>query len=123
MQRSDEQTEAIIGRLLRVGVIAAAVFVAFGGILYLFKYGRMIADYSIFRGEPSDLKSLSGILSDALALRRRGLIQLGLVLLIATPIARVVFSVFAFMRQRDLAYAMITLAVLSLLVYSLLGGQ
>ena len=42
--------------------------------------------------------------------------QLGLLLLIATPIARVVFSIFGFMRQRDWLYVGVTATVLALLV-------
>jgi uncharacterized membrane protein len=50
------------------------------------------------------------------------LIQLGLLILIATPIARVAFSVVAFLYQRDWMYVAVTLMVLGLLVYSLFGG-
>ena len=82
-----------------IPVWAAGVVTA-GGLLYLIRYGRSPTDYHIFRGEPADLRSPWGIVQDALALRRRGLIQLGVLLLIATPVARVVFSVFAFAFQR-----------------------
>ena len=50
-----------------------------------------------------------------------GLIQLGLLLLVATPVARVVFSVFAFARQHDLTYVVLTMMVLAVLIYSLVG--
>jgi uncharacterized membrane protein len=43
--------------------------------------------------------------------------------LIATPIARVMFSVYAFARQRDWLYVCFTLVVLALLVYSLAWGR
>ena len=75
--------------------------------------------YQMFRGEPADLRSLGGIVGDALSLRGRGIIQLGLLLLIATPVARVAFAVFAFARQRDWIYVTVSLIVLSLLIYSL----
>ena len=71
---------------------------------------------------PSDLRSLSGIISDARSLSGRGLIQLGLLLLIATPVARVIFSVVGFFRQRDWMYVAITMMVLLLLGYSLMSG-
>jgi uncharacterized membrane protein len=74
-------------------------------------------------GEPTDLRTLSGIVKDALAFRGRGLIQLGLLLLIATPLARVAFSVLAFAIQRDRLYVVVTLIVLAVLIYSLMGGQ
>jgi uncharacterized membrane protein len=115
--------EQIIGNLLRIGVIIAAAMVLIGGVLYLIHYGTTLPDYRVFRGEPSDLRSLSGIVIDTLSLRSRGIIQLGLLLLIATPVARVVFSVFAFALQRDYTYVIVTLIVLGVLMYSLAGGH
>lgn len=118
---SDERVEEIMGHLLRVGVVIAAVVVLVGGIFYLIRYGATSADYRIFRGEPADLRSVSGILADAIDMRSRGVIQLGLLLLVATPVARVVFSVFAFARQHDLTYVVLTLIVLGVLISSLVG--
>jgi uncharacterized membrane protein len=74
-------------------------------------------------GEPTDLRTVSGIVEDALAFQGRGLIQLGLLLLIATPIARVAFSVAAFAVQGDWLYVVVTLIVLAVLMYSLTGGH
>ena len=93
-----------------------------GGVVYLLRHGYEVPEYRVFRGEPSDLRSVSGIVSDARSLGGRGLIQLGLLLLIATPIARVVFSVAGFLRQRNWMYVVITLLVLTLLAYSLPSG-
>jgi uncharacterized membrane protein len=120
---SDEQVEQIVGNLLRLGVLLAAAVVSFGGVLYLVRHGTEPAEHHIFRGEPEELRNPTGILQAALTLRGRGLIQLGLLLLIATPVARVAFSVFAFARQRDWTYVLITLLVLGVLLYSLLHGH
>jgi uncharacterized membrane protein len=76
----------------------------------------------VFQGEPEELRTVPGIIHEALALHGRGLIQFGLLILIATPIARVAFSVVAFLYQRDWIYVAVTVVVLGLLVYSLLGG-
>lgn len=97
----------------------AASVVAVGGILYLIGSGGEPANYKWFRGEPEHLRTLSGIISDVLALRRPGLIQFGLLLLIATPIVRVIFSVLAFAKQGDRLYVTITLIVLAILLWSL----
>ena len=97
----------------------AAVVVIVGGIVYLLHYGLSRPDYRLFRGEPSELRSVSGIFQFALAGRRRGIIQFGLLLLIATPVARVVFSIYAFARERDWLYVGLTLVVLAVLLYSL----
>jgi uncharacterized membrane protein len=119
---TDEQVEQIVGTLLRSGVIVAASVVLVGGILYLIRYGATLPDYRVFRGEPLDLRSLSGIVMDAFSFRFRGIIQLGLLLLIATPVARVAFSVLAFALQRDRTYVLVTLIVFAVLMYSLIGG-
>ena len=119
---TDQKIEQIVGNLLRAGVILSAVVVLCGGILYLMKYGRAPADYRIFRGEPTDLKSLSDIVRDAFALHSRAIIQLGLLLLIATPVARVAFSIFGFAEERDRMYVAFTVIVLLILLYSLIGS-
>ena len=119
---SDEQVEKIVGSLLRSGVIAAGIVVLAGGIIYLIRYGANLPDYSIFQGVPAEFSSVEGIIKAAFALRSRGLIQLGLLLLIATPVARVAFSIFAFALQRDRIYIVVTLIVLGVLIYSLAGG-
>jgi uncharacterized membrane protein len=122
-QWTDQNVEELIGTLLRLGVTLAAAVVLFGGSVYLARHGRAAPQYHVFVGEPTDLRSLSGIVKDALAFRGRGLIQLGLLLLIATPIARVAFSVAAFAIQRDRLYVVVTLIVLAVLIYSLTGGH
>jgi uncharacterized membrane protein len=113
----DEQ----LGRLLRIGVTLAAMVVAFGGVTYLLRHGGDQPVYGRFLGEPSDLRSVPGIMRSAAALTGRGIIQLGLLLLIATPIARVVFSIAAFGRRRDWMYVCISMTVLALLAVSLSG--
>ena len=120
---SDNRLELIIGNLLRAGVLTAAVVVLVGGAMYLFRYGATVPHYRIFHGEPADLRGVSGILTDAWSLRSRGVIQLGLLLLIATPVARVIFSLIAFALERDLTYVVVTLIVLAVLLYSLAGGS
>ena len=109
-----------MGRVLQIGVTLAATVVALGGCVYLFRHMTPTINYRVFQGEPAEYRTFSGIVHDALAFNGRGLIQLGLLILIATPIARVVYSVFAFFYERDWKYVAFTLVVLSLLLYSLL---
>jgi uncharacterized membrane protein len=120
---TEHDVEAFVGNLLRAGVISAGVVVLVGGALYLIKYGLTMPDYRVFHGEPADLRGVAGVITDVLELRSRGMIQLGLLLLVATPVARVAFSVFAFAQQRDLKYVIVTLIVLAVLLYSLVYGS
>ena len=119
---TDMRMESVISLLLIGGVISSAVIVIAGGALYLLHHGLELPDYRVFHGEPPDLRTLGGILTDAFSLRGRGLIELGIILLIATPVARVAFSIFGFLEQRDYTYVVVTLIVLTLLLFSLSGS-
>jgi uncharacterized membrane protein len=117
----DRRFEGQLASLLRAGVILAATVVLIGGAIYLAKYRAEVPSYRAFHGEPGQYRTLSGIWREAITLHGRGLIQLGLLLLIATPIARVLVSVFEFARERDWLYVGVTLFVLVVLVYSLMS--
>jgi uncharacterized membrane protein len=119
---SDDEVERLIGRLLRIGVVVSAGVAVIGGVLYLVRFGSETADYGTFHGVPDGLNSVSGVLTGAAGLHSRWIVQLGLLLLIATPVARVALSLVAFALQRDRTYVAISALVLSLLIFSLVGG-
>ncbi|HEV2446562.1 MAG TPA: DUF1634 domain-containing protein [Candidatus Sulfopaludibacter sp.] len=121
MELNDEQVDLTIGTLLRVGVILAASVVLIGGMWYLAQSAWAVPDYRHFHAQPQGLRSVTGIIGGVFGGSPRYLIQLGILLLIATPIARVGFSVFAFSLQRDRLYVGITLIVLAVLFASLFG--
>ncbi|MHB1222996.1 MAG: DUF1634 domain-containing protein [Gemmatimonadaceae bacterium] len=112
--------EQVVGRLLQVGVLVAALVVVIGGALLLADHGGARADFSVFRGESSRLRSVGAIVGGALTGDSRAIVQLGLVLLIATPVTRVAFTLVAFVIQRDRLYVALTATVLALLLYGLL---
>lgn len=120
---NDQKIETIIGSLLRVGVMLAAAVVLFGAVVYLSRHGGTTVDYKTFHGEPEQLRSVTEISSGAVQMSGRAIIQLGLLLLIATPIARVIFSAAAFALERDYLYVFLTLCVLAVLLFSLIGSQ
>jgi uncharacterized membrane protein len=121
MLRNEEQMDRAIGVVLRMGVMAAAAVVLGGGVWYLARFGMLVPNYRAFHGEPQGLRSVAGVWKGVVGLHPRSVIQLGLLLLIATPIARVALSVFAFAAQRDRTYVAITLVVLAILIGSLTG--
>ena len=120
--RQDQRMDQIMAVLLRSGVLLAASLVFIGGVVYLSRHDVPTINYRVFQGEPQELRTVGGILREAGKFHGRGLIQLGLLVLIATPVARVLFSVVAFLYERDWTYVTITMIVLALLCYSLFGG-
>jgi uncharacterized membrane protein len=119
--KSERHFEQFVGNLLRVGVMLATALVLAGGLSYLIRHGTEVPNYQFFRGEPAEFRTLTGLETSVLSGRRRSIIQMGLLLLIATPVIRVGFSLLAFIRQKDVTYIVITLIVLLGLVYSLMG--
>lgn len=119
---SDEKIERMVSVVLRGGVLLAASVMLAGGIYYLIRRGEETADYHTFRGEPSIDRILGQIIQGAIDLRARSIIQAGMLLLIATPIARVAVSLFGFALERDGKYVVITAIVLLVLLYSLISG-
>lgn len=118
----DERVELVIGRLLQTGVLLAALVVLVGGVIALSHYGRNSPNFGQFRGEDPLLKSVGSIVHGVLSGDSRAIVQLGLVLLIATPVARVALTLGAFIIQRDKLYIAVTALVLVLLLYGLFWG-
>ncbi len=118
---SEERLQSMVAFVLRLGVNLAAAIVIVGAVVFLYRHGHELPHYAVFRGEPTDLRTIGGILHDAAALSGRGLIQLGLLVLVATPVARVALSLVVFAVQRDRTYVVVTLIVLALLLLSLTG--
>jgi len=118
---TEERLQSMVSLVLRVGVNLAAAIVLLGGLVFLYRHGHEVPHYGVFRGEPSDLRTIGGIAHDAWAVSGRGLIQLGLLVLVATPVARVALSLVVFAVQRDRTYVVVTLVVLALLILSLTG--
>jgi uncharacterized membrane protein len=113
--------EARIGVLLKVGVYSSAAVILLGGILYLIRHGNDATNYSVFHGVPEGLDTLSGIAAGAMHGQSLAIMQFGILMLIATPVARVIFSVFAFLAERDYLYVAISALVLAILAYGLMA--
>ncbi len=119
---TDTTIERMLGVLLRAGVVVSGLVVFAGGLYFLARHGHEYADHRTFHGEPSVDRIVGQIVAGAFALRGRSIIQFGLLLLIATPIARVAVSLVAFALERDRTYVVITAIVLTVLLYSLISG-
>jgi uncharacterized membrane protein len=117
---SDRRFEQVIGTLLQAGVLLSAAVVLTGGVWLLIECGRESPNYQHFRPIDVALRTPAGVIASLRSPDPRSVIQFGLLLLIATPVARVLLSLAAFALQRDRVYVLATLAVLAVLSYSLM---
>jgi uncharacterized membrane protein len=120
---TDERLETIVANLLRTGVSVAAAVVLIGGVGYLIHQGGQPANYHSFHPETGVDRTLLGIVRGAVHLDWLAVIQFGLLLLIATPIARVAFALVAFGLEKDRVYVVVTAIVLAVLLYGLIGNH
>ena len=120
----DRDLQRIIGTLLRTGVVTASIIALIGGVIYLFVHGtEIMPDYSKFHNEAPMYTHLSGIINGVLSLDAHSIMQLGVVVLIMTPIMRVFCSLFSFAMERDRMYVVITFIVLSIILFSMFSGM
>ena len=112
-----------MGQMLRVGVGASALVVLAGGALYLQQSRSQIANYQRFNGAPSAYKTVHGILVGVGRFDAQSIIGLGILLLIATPICRVIFGLVGFSLLRDRIYAVVSAMVLIVLLFSFSAGR
>jgi uncharacterized membrane protein len=118
----DARMDLIMGRLLQVGVLLAAGIVLAGGALYLVQNPAGRADYRTFTAHPMLLCHPSELLHGLARADAAAIVELGILLLVATPICRVAFAVAAFAIERDRLYVAISLTVLTVLLLGMLRG-
>ncbi|BCV22282.1 DUF1634 domain-containing protein [Moorella sp. Hama-1] len=108
--------EDFISRSLRWGVVISSLVIAAGVILYVITGSS---------GYPADIfpSSIPQVMDGLAHFKPFAVIDLGLLLLIATPIFRVAASIIAFIVDRDRPYILITSYVLAMLILSLLLGK
>ena len=119
----DRRMEAIMGRLLQIGVLSASFFMVVGGAFYMRAHFSEAPNYRVFSSEPQRLRHFGGVLEGIKTGDPAAIIQLAVLLLIATPVARVVFALIAFLIEKDKLFVLISLIVLAVLLYGFLRPQ
>ena len=122
--RDPESMNVVIGKVLRYGVLLSGVIVLLGVIGLVAGSGLSdtanVLTYSEQVPHDSIDVSLAGMVHGLVALSAFSWIELGVIVLIATPVSRVIISVFLFAAERDRLYVFITAVVLVLLLFSML---
>jgi len=115
MKNEINRLEMMIGKIMRVGVSIAIVLMVIGMGLTFIKTGDNLAQYREFTHLPA-------IWQGMLALQPAAWLMAGLLVLIFTPVLRVVTSIFVFAGVRDWTYVIITLCVLLILIIAIIFG-
>ncbi len=122
-----EQAELLISRILRAGVLLSLVTIVAGTIVSFSRHpdyrSSTQALARLTRGESQFPHTLTAVVREAAAGQGHGLVMLGILLLIATPVVRVAVSVLVFFHQGDRAFVYITALVLALLLASFWLGK
>ena len=118
----DRDIQILLGNLLRTGVVLSMVIVLIGGVLFVSENSGTHVDYRVFKPEDLAFSSISAILKGLMSFKSSAIIQFGVLLLIFTPIMRIIFSVVSFIIERDYMYVVIGLIVLVVIMVSLSGG-
>lgn len=123
MKFKDKDMQLLLGQVLRAGTIISISIVFIGGVVFLYRHGFSIANYRVFNGVPDFVQHPSGIEYGILNFKGQAIIQFGIILLIATPIVRVLFSAIGFVLEKDYMYVVISLLVLSIIFLSMMSGH
>ena len=122
--KDPDSLNMVIGKVLRYGVLLSGVIILFGTIGLAANGGFSDISGVLTYNEtvPHDGLDVSpaAMLHGLVTLSALSWIELGVVVLIATPVARVMVSVFLFAAERDRLYVLITVVVLTLLLFSML---
>eukprot|EP01133_Synstelium_polycarpum_P003242 gene3242-3696_t len=116
---ADKDVQVILGTLLRVGVVLSMSIVLIGGFIYLWHFGNGLVNYRVFDPLKAEYSSVLAIFRGLKSLDSTAIIQFGVLLLIFTPITRVVFSIFSFLIEKDYMYVLIGIFVLCVILFSL----
>ena len=123
--RDPESMNLVIGNVLRYGVVLSAAAVLFGTILLVASNGGSDTG-SYLTYLPNQIPhsafdvSFSALLSGLANFNAFSWIELGVIILIATPVSRVLISVLLFAAERDRLYVIVTATVLVVLLFSML---
>ena len=119
---TDEGRQLLIGNLLRIGMYIAMGIVMIGAIIYLYNHSTEKPNYSVFNFDQVKSTTIPSIFKEVLTFNGKSVIQFGLLMLIFTPIARVILSVISFFLEKDYLYVVIGLVVLAIIMVSLNSG-
>ena len=126
-EEASHEIGLILGKVLRIGVYLSCIIAAIGGVIYMFYDKIPLPNYkatgdATFEGTATNLRGFKDIFAGVLNFDGASIIQLGVIVLIATPVIRVALSIFTFLYEKDYLYVVITIIVLSIIMFNMFFG-
>lgn len=119
---TDVDLNRSVGNLLRLGVILSVV-TSLVGFIKLFSEGfKMPRKYNLLEMGDSSEKVWGTFWNSLVKGEGMAIIQLGILLLILTPLVRIIFALIGYLKEKDYVYVIISLIVLAIMTVSFLTG-
>ena len=109
-----------VGNLLRLGVILSVVISLFGFIKLFLEGFKMPKHYESLENKSGNI--LHDFWISLGKFEGMAIIQLGVLILILTPLMRIIFALIGYLKEKDYTYVIISLIVLGIMVISFLMG-
>jgi uncharacterized membrane protein len=127
MESRVSRMETLISLVLRIGVLASLLCVVAGTVISFVHHPEYVSTAAelnrLTRPGAAFPHTLRDVFAGTLEWRGQAIVVIGLLLLIATPVARVAVSIFIFLYQKDRIFTLITAVVLCLLLASFALGR
>lgn len=115
---TDKNMQHTLANVLRIGVWLATATIALGGIVFLHSKAHTKIVFDVFKPHDATYISVATILSGLKVADGLAIVQLGIFLLILTPVVRVLFAVVGFLKEKDYLYVAIGTLVLLIIFLS-----
>ena len=116
-----DRVNAALARVLTVSIMLAAAIALVGVTMHLSRHGAERPAYATYAPAEEALRAPAAILAKAMAADGRAIIQLGVLVLVVTPVLRVAFALVGFALERDRLYVALSAVVLAVLALGLIG--
>ena len=119
---TDADLNRSVGNLLRLGVILSVITTLIGFVKLFMEGFKMPRKYKLLDMGTSSEKVWSHFWETLCKGEGTAIIQLGILMLIFTPLMRIIFALIGYLKEKDYLYVVISSIVLIIMVISFVTG-
>lgn len=111
--------ELTLYRLLTIGLFLSLLAICAGGLVFLWNHSQEIVNDSLFQEKTVDATKIEKIFEMDVSDRSIAAMLIGIIILMLTPLIRVLSCAILFAVERDLIYVVLSAVVLAVLLFSI----